>query len=65
MPLTDAKMTKGVAFILASSEENAKFLAASMNNYQFDKKHLLSAAQITDYEKIMKTSDSFEMQSTT
>ena len=53
MPLNDEGMTDGVAFILASSEEQAKLGAAIMNGYQLDKNHLLSACQINDFEKIM------------
>jgi len=53
MPLNSQGMTEGVAFFLAASEEKAKLAAAIMNNYQFDKKHLLSASQINDFEKIM------------
>jgi len=57
MPLNSEGMTNGVAFFLAASEEKAKLAAAIMNNYQFDKKHLLSASQINDFEKIMQTRD--------
>ncbi len=60
MPLNDEGMTDGVAFVLASSEEQAKLGAAIMNGYQLDKNHLLSASQINDFEKIMQTSDSVE-----
>ena len=31
-----------------------------MNNYQFDKKHLLSASWIYEFEKIMKSADQLE-----
>lgn len=55
MPLDSNGMTYGCAFFLAASEEKAKLAAAIMNNYQFDKKHLLSASQINDFEKIMLT----------
>jgi translation initiation factor 3 subunit B len=44
MPLNDEGMTDGVAFVLASSEEQAKLGAAIMNGYQLDKNHLLSAS---------------------
>jgi translation initiation factor 3 subunit B len=60
MPLNDEGMTEGVAFVVASSEEQAKLGAAIINDYQLDKSHLLSASQITDFEKIMQTSDSVE-----
>lgn len=62
MPMSETEqgMTEGVAFILVGSEEQAKFAAALMNGYQLDKNHLLSACQITDFEKIMQTSDQFE-----
>lgn len=60
MPLNEEGLTDGVAFILASSEEQAKLGAAIMNGYQLDKNHLLSASQINDFEKIMTTSDSIE-----
>lgn len=61
MPLNpETQMTDGVAFILASSEEQAKFAAALMNGYQLDKNHLLSACQINDFEKIMQTQEEFQ-----
>lgn len=60
MPLNDEGMTEGVAFVLTSSEEQAKLGAAIMNGYQLDKNHLLSASQINDFEKIMLTSDAVE-----
>lgn len=44
MPLNDDGNTDGVAFVLASSEEQAKLGAAIMNGYQLDKNHLLSAS---------------------
>ena len=42
MPM-NGDMTEGVAFIIVNSEEQAKFGAAVLNNYQLDKNHLLSA----------------------
>eukprot|EP00347_Sterkiella_histriomuscorum_P005175 403357608 len=57
MPLDANGNTQGVAFFVAASEEKAKLAAAIMNDYQFDKKHLLSASQINDFEKIMQTRD--------
>ncbi len=56
MPINEQGNTEGCAFVLASSEDQAKFAAALMNNYQFDKKHLLSACWINDFEKIMQSS---------
>jgi hypothetical protein len=53
MPLNDQGMTDGVAFILASSEEQAKYAAAIFNGYQLDKNHLLAASQINDFERSM------------
>jgi len=60
MPLNEAGMTDGVAFVLASSEEQAKQGAALLNGHQLDKNHLLSSSQIGDFEKIMQTSDAVE-----
>ena len=60
MPLNDAGMTDGVAFVLVSSEEQAKLGAAILNGHQLDKNHLLSASQVGDFEKIMQTSDSVD-----
>ena len=60
MPFDAEGNTEGVAFIQASSEEQAKLGAAIINNHQLDKNHLLSACQITEFEKIMQTSDSVE-----
>jgi hypothetical protein len=60
MPLNDQGMTDGVAFVLASSEEQAKLGAAIINGHPLDKNHLLSACQINDFEKIMLTSDAVE-----
>jgi hypothetical protein len=60
MPLNEEGNTEGVAFVLATSEEQAKLGAAIINDYPLDKSHLLSACQINDFEKIMLTSDSVE-----
>lgn len=60
MPFNAEGMTDGVAFVLATSEEQAKLGAAIINDYPLDKNHLLSACQINDFEKIMLTSDSVE-----
>lgn len=60
MNFNDDGMSDGVAYVLASSEEQAKLGAAIINGYQLDKSHLLSASQINDFEKIMTVDESVD-----
>eukprot|EP00349_Pseudokeronopsis_sp_Brazil_P007791 CAMPEP_0202968364 /NCGR_PEP_ID=MMETSP1396-20130829/13631_1 /ASSEMBLY_ACC=CAM_ASM_000872 /TAXON_ID= /ORGANISM="Pseudokeronopsis sp., Strain Brazil" /LENGTH=44 /DNA_ID= /DNA_START= /DNA_END= /DNA_ORIENTATION= len=44
MPFGDDGFTKGCAFILAATEEQAKYAAAIMNDHKLDKNHTFAAA---------------------
>lgn len=53
----DEKMTTGQAFLLMSSDEQAKIAAACFNGHELDKKHTFSACTFPDFHKIMSAGE--------
>ena len=53
--------TYGVAFIRMKNEENARIGATIFNNFKLTKNNIFATCMLSDYERIMQTSEEFKM----
>ena len=54
-------MTYGVAFIKMNNEENARIGAAIFDNFKLTKNNIFATCLLPEFERIMQTSEQFEM----
>lgn len=53
------KVSKGFLFVDCVSEEDARELVKSMDNYKLDKSHTLYANKFIDFDRIMSTPEEY------
>lgn len=57
----DTQETDGVAFVHMANEEQARFGAAIFDGFKLTKNNIFAACPLPDFEKVMQTSETFQM----
>jgi hypothetical protein len=57
----DTKKTDGVAFIKMKNEETARICVSIFDGFKLTSKNIFAACLLPEFEKIMQTTETFEM----